>query len=160
MNWEYRHDDTGYVKITGYTNATTVTATVKEDDGGISVLPAQVVGSSNATAKWSLGSFSTTTGFPRAIGFYEERLYFASTTSQPQTIFGSVSADLGDVVNISFDGFTNPITTYSGDGWDDKYNFTPFWINNGYISMIVNISYILNNNITIMIVVLGIGVGQ
>ena len=93
LNWEYRHDDTGYVKITGYTNATTVTATVKEDDGGVSVLPAQVVGSSNATAKWSLGSFSTTTGFPRAIGFYEERLYFASTTDQPQTIFGSVSAD-------------------------------------------------------------------
>ena len=93
LDWQYRHDDTGYVKITGYTNATTVTATVKEDDGGVSVLPAQVVGSSNATAKWSLGSFSTTTGFPRAIGFYEERLYFAATTDQPQTIFGSVSAD-------------------------------------------------------------------
>jgi len=93
LDWQYRHDDTGYVKITGYTNATTVTATVKEDDGGVSVLPAQVVGSSNATEKWSLGSFSTTTGFPRAIGFYEERLYFAATTDQPQTIFGSVSAD-------------------------------------------------------------------
>ena len=93
LNWEYRHDDTGYVKITGYTNATTVTATVKEDDGGVSVLPHNTIGSSNATTKWSLGSFSTTTGFPRAIGFYEERLYFASTTSQPQTIFGSVSAD-------------------------------------------------------------------
>ena len=50
LDWQYRHDDTGYVKITGYTNATTVTATVKEDDGGVSVLPAQVVGSSNATA--------------------------------------------------------------------------------------------------------------
>ena len=93
LNWEYRHDDTGYVKITAYTNATTVTATVKEDDGGVSVLPHNTIGSSNATTKWSLGSFSTTTGFPRAIGFYEERLYFASTTSQPQTIFGSVSAD-------------------------------------------------------------------
>ena len=93
LNWEYRHDDTGYVKITSFTNATTVVATVKEDDGGISVLPHNIVGSSNATKKWSLGSFSTTTGFPRAIGFYEERLYFAATTDQPQTIFGSVSAD-------------------------------------------------------------------
>jgi hypothetical protein len=93
INWEYRHDDTGYVKITGFTSSTVVTATVKEDDGGISVLPHNIVGSSNATTKWSLGSFSSTTGFPRAIGFYEERLYFAGTTDQPQTIFGSVSAD-------------------------------------------------------------------
>ena len=93
IDWEYRHDDTGYVKITGFTSSTVVTATVKEDDGGISVLPHNVVGSSNATTKWSLGSFSSTTGFPRAIGFYEERLYFAGTTDQPQTIFGSVSAD-------------------------------------------------------------------
>lgn len=93
IDWEYRHDDTGYVKITGFTSSTVVTATVKEDDGGISVLPHNIVGSSNATTKWSLGSFSSTTGFPRAIGFYEERLYFAGTTDQPQTIFGSVSAD-------------------------------------------------------------------
>jgi len=93
IDWEYRHDDTGYVKITGFTSSTVVTATVQTDDGGISVLPHQVVGSGNATTKWSLGSFSSTTGFPRAIGFYEERLYFAGTTDQPQTIFGSVSAD-------------------------------------------------------------------
>ena len=93
IDWEYRHDDTGYVKITGFTSSTVVTATVKEDDGGVSVLPHNIVGSSNATTKWSLGSFSSTTGFPRAIGFYEERLYFAGTTDQPQTIFGSVSAD-------------------------------------------------------------------
>jgi hypothetical protein len=90
IDWTYQHSATGYVKITAYTNATTVTALVKNDTG---FLPDHVVASGNATKKWSLGSFSTTTGFPRAIGFYEERLYFASTTTQPQTIFGSVSAD-------------------------------------------------------------------
>jgi hypothetical protein len=90
VKWTYQHSGTGYVKITAYTNATTVTALVKNDTG---FLPDRAVGSSNATKLWSLGSFSTTTGFPRAIGFYEERLYFASTTTQPQTIFGSVSAD-------------------------------------------------------------------
>jgi hypothetical protein len=90
VKWTYQHSATGYVKITAYTNATTVTALVKNDTG---FLPDHVVASGNATKKWSLGSFSTTTGFPRAIGFYEERLYFASTVLQPQTIFGSVSAD-------------------------------------------------------------------
>lgn len=93
IDWEYRHDDTGYVEITAFTSATVVTATVKEDDGGISVLPHNTVGSSNATKKWSLGSFGGDQGFPRAVAFYEERLYFAGTTGQPQSIFGSVTAD-------------------------------------------------------------------
>jgi hypothetical protein len=90
VKWTYQHSATGYVKITAYTNATTVTALVKNDTG---FLPDHVVLVANATKLWSFGSFSSTTGFPRAIGFYEERLYFASTVSQPQTIFGSVSAD-------------------------------------------------------------------
>lgn len=96
ITWEFQHSGFGHVKITGFTSATVVTALVKNtNSAGAStgVLPASVVGSSNATTLWSLGSFSTTTGFPRALGFYEERLYFAGTTSQPQTIFGSVSAD-------------------------------------------------------------------
>ena len=93
IDWEYRHDDTGHVEITAFTSATVVTATVKEDDGGIAVLPHNTVGSSNATKKWSLGSFGGDQGFPRAVAFYEERLYFAGTTGQPQSIFGSVTAD-------------------------------------------------------------------
>lgn len=93
IDWEYRHDDTGYAKITVFTSATVVTAVVQEDDGGISVLPHNVVGSSNATKKWSLGAFDGDQGFPRAVAFYEERLYFAGTTGQPQSIFGSVTAD-------------------------------------------------------------------
>jgi hypothetical protein len=93
IDWQYRHDDTGYAEITAFTNATTVTATVKEDDGGISVLPHNTIGSGNATKKWSLGAFGGDQGFPRAVAFYEQRLYFAGTTGQPQTIFGSVSAD-------------------------------------------------------------------
>lgn len=93
IDWQYRHDDTGYAEITAFTNATTVTATVKEDDGGISVLPHNTIGSGNATKKWSLGAFGGDQGFPRAVAFYEQRLYFAGTTGQPQTIFGSSSAD-------------------------------------------------------------------
>lgn len=93
IDWQYQHDETGYVEITGFTSSTVVTATVKEDDGGIAVLPDQVIGSANATTRWSLGAFGGDQGYPRAIAFYEERLYFAGTTGQPQTIFGSVSAD-------------------------------------------------------------------
>ena len=93
LTWQYRHDDTGYAKITAFGSATSVTAVVQEDDGGISVLPHNVVGSGNATKRWSLGAFGGDQGFPKAVGFYEQRLYFAGTTGKPQTVFGSVSAD-------------------------------------------------------------------
>ena len=110
VQWQYRHDDTGHAEITAFTNATTVTATVKEDDGGISVLPHNTIGSSNATKKWSLGAFGGDQGFPRAVAFYEQRLYFAGTTGKPQTLFGSVSAD--------FENHTGGILD------DDALNFT------------------------------------
>ena len=93
IDWRYDHDATGYVEITAFTNSTTVTATVKEDSFGNSNLPDHVIGSGNATKKWSLGAFGGDQGYPKAVGFYEQRLYFAGTTGKPQTIFGSVSAD-------------------------------------------------------------------
>tara|TARA_R110000796_G_scaffold51781_3_gene122171 strand:- start:1775 stop:4519 length:2745 start_codon:yes stop_codon:yes gene_type:complete len=93
LTWEYQHDANGYVVITGFTNTTVVTGTVKTNAIGITKLPEHAVGSSNATTKWSLGAFNGDQGFPRAVGFYEQRLYLAGTTGQPQTIFGSVSAD-------------------------------------------------------------------
>jgi len=110
IDWEYQHDGFGHVKITAYTSATSVTADVHEDAFGNSTLPDHVVGSGNATKKWSLGAFGGDQGYPRAIGFYEQRLYFAGTTGQPQTLFGSVSAD--------FENFT------PGTEDDDAVTFT------------------------------------
>tara|TARA_R100001198_G_scaffold61257_1_gene35565 strand:- start:379 stop:2766 length:2388 start_codon:yes stop_codon:yes gene_type:complete len=88
IDWQYQHSGTGFVKITAVTNATTATAVVQTDNS--LVLPAVAT---DGTTQWSEGSFSTKNGFPRAVSFYEERLYFAGTTEQPQTIFGSVTAD-------------------------------------------------------------------
>ena len=50
-----------------------------------------IVGTLEATDEWSLGAFSETTGFPGAICYFEERLVYAGTTSQPQTVFFSES---------------------------------------------------------------------
>ena len=86
IQWTFLHDGAGYVKIKTV-SGTTATAQVE------SRLPASVVGSGNATLKWSEGAFSEKRGFPRAIAFYEERLFLAGTSSQPQTIFGSVTDD-------------------------------------------------------------------
>lgn len=52
-----------------------------------------IQGKLEATDKWSLGAFSKTTGFPRAVAFYEQRLVFAGTSEQPQTLFFSQGGD-------------------------------------------------------------------
>ena len=52
-----------------------------------------IQGKLEATDKWSLGAFSDTTGYPRAVAFYEQRLVFAGTDNQPQTLFFSQGGD-------------------------------------------------------------------
>ena len=72
----------GYGKITGRTSTTIVTVEVLED-----------MGSSSHSTNWSLGSFSDTTGHPSCVTFFEQRLVFAATLNNPQTIYFSKSGD-------------------------------------------------------------------
>ena len=53
---------------------------------------------STATADWSLGAWSGTTGYPSAVTFFEQRLVFAATTNEPQTMYFSKN---GDYVNMA-----------------------------------------------------------
>ena len=46
-----------------------------------------------ATTEWQLGSFSETTGYPRTVQLYQQRLVFAGTAEESQTIFFSKTAD-------------------------------------------------------------------
>ena len=91
VDWKYEHSGSGYVKITAFTSATVVTATVQETAKGGITLPNSCVASTSKL--WSLGAFGGDQGYPRAVAFYEERLYFAGTVGKPQSIFGSVTAD-------------------------------------------------------------------
>ena len=72
----------GWGVITARTSTTVVTVTIEED-----------FGTSNVVTNWSLGAFSDTTGHPSCVTFFEQRLVFAATLSQPQTIFFSKSGD-------------------------------------------------------------------
>ena len=72
----------GYGKVTARTDTLNVTIEILED-----------MGSSSSSTDWSLGSFSDTTGHPSCVTFFEQRLVFAATLSQPQTIFFSKSGD-------------------------------------------------------------------
>jgi len=47
----------------------------------------------DATAAFNLGAFCNTTGFPSCVSFFEQRLVFAGTTDEPQTLYFSKSGD-------------------------------------------------------------------
>lgn len=58
--------------------------------------------STGSTHMWAEGAWSKFRGFPRAISFFEERLFLAGTSYEPQTIWGSNTDDyfrfsLGDL---------------------------------------------------------------
>ena len=76
------HIDSGHIKVTSYTSSTVVVGTVIKD-----------LGTTIATTDFALGSFSDTTGYPSCVTFFEQRLVFAASLSQPQTIFFSKSGD-------------------------------------------------------------------
>ena len=72
----------GRAKITGFTSATVVAATTQVD-----------FANTNAVTDWKLGAFSGTTGHPSCVSFFEQRLVFAGTLAEPQTLYFSKSGD-------------------------------------------------------------------
>jgi len=74
--------NSGEAVITGRTNTTVVVCTITK-----------AFANTDATAAFNLGSFSDTTGHPSVVTFFEQRLVFAGTSDQPQTMFFSKSGD-------------------------------------------------------------------
>ena len=72
----------GYGEIVERTSTTVVLVLLKKAIAGV-----------GATTEWQLGSFSETTGYPRTVQIYQQRLVYAGTTEEPQTIFFSKTAD-------------------------------------------------------------------
>lgn len=94
VQWQFLDPGYGWAKITAYTDADTVTATV------VSQIPAGAVGSGNATTRWALEAWSAADGYPTAVTFFRERLTF----SRGSTIWWSVTGD-----------FTNFATEIQGE---------------------------------------------
>jgi len=85
VTWKFLRDggiQWGYATVTGFTNTTVVVVTVNATFGGTS-----------GETKWRLGAWSGTSGYPAAVAFYEQRLFWAGSTEQPQTLWGSKSGD-------------------------------------------------------------------
>ena len=53
----------------------------------------ETLSTTSATTDWALGAWSATTGYPSCVSFFEQRLVFAGTTENPQTLYFSKSGD-------------------------------------------------------------------
>lgn len=84
IDWEYVHSGKGYAKITEFLHDRTVTAEV------ISTLPDSVY---NGTARWAFSAWSKAKGYPVAVSFFEDRLWFGGVLESPQTVWASRSGD-------------------------------------------------------------------
>lgn len=72
----------GYAKMASYSSGTVATFTNQVDLTSVTV---------TATTNWKYPSWSTTYGWPRAVAFHEQRLFFGGTDDEPLTVWGSVS---------------------------------------------------------------------
>jgi len=68
----------GLVKITAVTSATVATVTV-----------VKALFATTATTYWNEGAFSEVRGYPTSLCFFQQRLWFAGTAYQPQTLWSS-----------------------------------------------------------------------
>ncbi len=91
VQWEYQDPGFGVVMITGYTSPTQVTGTVVPISTATSqaLLPADAVGSGNASTQWAFGAWSGVEGWPSNVSLFRQRLCFG----RGQTTWESVSGD-------------------------------------------------------------------
>ena len=115
----------GWGIIVARTSTTVVTVHVKK-----------AFGATTADTRWKLGAWSGTTGYPQCGSFFEQRLYAANTTEEPQTLWASQTDDFenqkpdndDDVVEAD-DAFSR---TLSSDGVD-----AIFWLSAGEDRLVI-----------------------
>lgn len=98
---------TGVCRVTDFLSSTSVLASVLKDFGGLT-----------ASRFWSEGSWSSKSGFPSAVAFYEGRLWWAGNNG----IYGSVSDDFYNFNPLTV-GDSGPINRTVGSGPVDDINW-------------------------------------
>lgn len=101
----------GYVKITGWTSTTVVTVEVKSTLTSIA-----------AKSVWRLGAWSDTTGWPACVTFFQQRLWFANTATEPNTIWGSVSGEFENFAPSETDGTVTDASAVTFTVSDNRVN--------------------------------------
>ena len=77
-----------WVRVNSVASSTVANVTIKDTDN----MPQ----ATTATNLWQPPAFCSTNGFPSAVVFYEQRLWYASTDAKPQSFWGSKPAQYED----------------------------------------------------------------
>ena len=83
IRWKDPAGNWTWLTITAWTSTTVVTATISGPN----------VSAVTATVNWRLGMYSDTTGYPGAVGFFQDRLTWAGSSGSPQSLQFSVTGD-------------------------------------------------------------------
>ncbi len=89
--WEYRHSGWGYAVISaqaGFPKAVVNAVVVKEIPSLDPTTPTMV-----ATANWSWGAWDDVSGYPSAVAFHGDRLWFFGSDAKPQSAWASLVGD-------------------------------------------------------------------
>lgn len=104
VTWRYLHSGFGICRITAVASGTSATATV------IMAIPNE--STATATYKWAFEAWGGNQGYPSCVTYHQQRLVFANTPAQPQTVWMSKT---NAYVNF---GVSNPVLD------DDAVTFT------------------------------------
>ena len=124
-DWDFLHPGEGYVTITAAAvDGLTATADV------VKRLPESVVGVSGATHRWAHGAWTGKNGYPRTVSFFEDRLWWAGTANNPQTLWASKTSEYENhhIVDLDESALIFTLNT-------DQVNVIE-WINAGKVLMI------------------------
>lgn len=90
VQWLFEGSLYGIFRVTAYTDSTHVTATI------LKTIPFPLAAAS--TTRWAEGAWNDLNGYPQTVTLYQDRLVFAGTTQQPDTVWASV---VGDYLNFA-----------------------------------------------------------
>lgn len=117
----------GWATITGFTSATSVSATIGGALAGTGVM-----------SSWAFSYFGGTLGWPSVGTIYEQRLIMANTAAYPATIFASSTGAFSDSVTMSPSQASGTVTDSDGFVYtigDDQVNAIQ-WLSSGRTLMI------------------------
>ena len=121
ISWNFYNKFEGYAEITAVAGATSCTATVQIGlpYAASTSNPSSVSHGSQfagkATSRFSLGAWNDKFGYPTSIAFYEDRLWFGGTKTDPQTFWGSRTGEYENFERVADEDDSSLVFTLASD---------------------------------------------
>lgn len=121
VSWDFYNKFTGYGEITAVGGATSCTVTTEvgfpyaASTSNNSVTNHGSAFAGKATSRFSLGAWNEKYGYPTSIAFYEDRLWFGGTKTDPQTFWGSKTGDYENFETIADEDDSSVVFTLASE---------------------------------------------